>query len=94
MSFYTYITTNTKKNVFYTGMTNDLKRRMKEHRLNKGNKESFAGKYFCHKLVYFEEFDTPQEAIDREKEIKDMSRADKIELIKSKNPAIAFYCVW
>ena len=94
MSFYPYITTNPKKNTFYTGMTNDLNRRMKEHRENKGKRKTFAGRYFCHKLVYYEEFHTPTEAIDREKELKNMSRADKINLIKTKNPNMIFYCKW
>jgi putative endonuclease len=86
MSYYTYITTNPKKTVFYTGVTNDLIRRMEEHRKSKGKWKTFAGRYFCHKLVYYEEFKTPMEAIKREKQIKELNRVDKIELIRSTNP--------
>jgi len=84
MSYYTNITTNTKKNVFYTGMTNDLQRRMQEHRLERGKWKHFAGRYYCHKLVYFETFDTAIEAIEREKEIKDLSREKKNRINKNK----------
>jgi len=62
-------------------MTNDLKRRMKEHRESRGDKRKFAGKHYCHKLVYYEIFETPNEAIDREREIKNMSREEKFKLI-------------
>jgi putative endonuclease len=94
MDYYVYITTNTTKNVFYTGMTNNIRRRMREHRKNKGISKTFAGKYYCHKLIYYETLATPKEAIDREKEIKNMSRKDKIDLIKTKNPSMHFYCMW
>jgi putative endonuclease len=94
MSYYTYITTNTTKNVFYTGMTNNLVTRMKQHRLNKGKWEHFAGRYYCHKLVYYEIYDLVIDAINREKFIKDMSREKKIQLIKTKNPNLDFYCIW
>ncbi len=94
MLYYTYITTNTKKSVFYTGMTNDLRRRMREHRMSRGKWKHFAGRYYCHKLVYYETFETAKEAVVREKTIKDMSHEKKIELIKSKNKNLAFYCIW
>ena len=75
-------------------MTNDLRKRMREHRLEKGKWHHFAGRYYCHKLVYYEIYETAMEAINREKAIKDLSREKKIELIKSKNENMAFYCIW
>ena len=86
-----YITTNPRKTVFYTGVTNDLKRRMREHEKNRGNNKTFAGKYYCRKLIYWEEFESPKEAIDREKEIKLLNRSKKLDLIKTKNPKLLFY---
>ena len=90
---YIYITTNPKKTTFYAGVTNNLKRRLKEHREGKGNKKTFTGRYYCHKLVYHEEFESILKAIAREKEIKTFSREKKIELIKSKNPNMDFYTI-
>jgi len=84
--YYVYITTNPRKTTFYTGVTNDLIRRLSEHRANRGNQKKFAGKYYCYKLVYFEIFDKIEDAIAREKEIKNLSREKKLELIKAKNP--------
>lgn len=71
-------------------MTNNLERRIKEHYRNRGNPNTFAGKYFCYKLIYNEIFSTPLEAIHREKEIKKLNRTEKFDLIKSKNPLLAF----
>ena len=85
-NYYVYITTNPGKSVLYTGVTNDLKRRLYEHYNNKGNKKSFAGKYYCYKLIYYEHYTYIYEAIYREKEIKKMSREKKEELINEKNP--------
>jgi putative endonuclease len=70
----------------YTGVTNDLERRMLEHYENRGKKETFAGKYFYYKLIYFEIFNDIREAIEREKEIKDLSREKKEGLIAELNP--------
>ncbi|MCT4613966.1 MAG: GIY-YIG nuclease family protein [Marinifilaceae bacterium] len=64
---YVYITTNPKKTVLYIGVTNNLKRRIYEHFHNKGKNTSFAGKYYCYNLVYFEHFTNIEEAIAREK---------------------------
>ena len=75
-------------------MTNDLNRRMQEHRSEKGIWKHFAGRYYCHKLVYYESYNTADEAIEREKAIKDLSREKKIELIKTKNKNMGFYCIW
>ena len=68
----------------YTGVTNDLTRRVGEHKEGKGS--LFTAKYKCHRLVYYEEFGLIDQAIVREKEIKNMTRASKEELIDTINP--------
>ena len=68
----------------YTGVTNDLVRRVGEHKEGKGS--FFTAKYKCHKLVYYEDFGLLDQAILREKEIKNMTRADKEKLIDTINP--------
>ena len=68
----------------YTGVTNDLDRRVREHK--EGNGSAFTAKYKCHKLVYFEDFGLIDQAIVREKEIKSLSRAEKEKLIDTMNP--------
>ena len=90
-NFFVYITTNPGKTVYYTGVTNNLVARLQEHYSNKGRKETFAGRYFCYKLIYYERLPDINQAITREKEIKDLSRERKIELIKSQNPGMCFY---
>lgn len=82
--YFVYILTNYKNNVFYVGITNDLERRTFEHK-NHLNPDSFTAKYKLYKLVWFEEFNNPDEAIIVEKKIKGWKRAKKIELIESKN---------
>ena len=94
MFYYVYITTNTTKSVLYTGITNNLKVRMRQHRQNKGEWKYFAGRYYCHKLVYYEIYEKASDAIAREKFIKNLSREKKIQVIKSKNPTMRFYCIW
>jgi len=71
--------------VLYTGVTNNLQRRVYEHK--NGLIDGFTKKYHCHKLVYFEETSDIKVAIEREKRIKDWRRSRKEELIKSANPA-------
>jgi putative endonuclease len=83
---YVYITTNPRRTVFYTGVTNDLQRRVNEHQSNKGNSSTFAGKYYCYELIYYEIYNDIVQAINREKEIKNLSREDKLELIRNTNP--------
>lgn len=85
-NYFVYITTNPRKTVFYVGVTNDLERRLVEHRENKGKPETFAGKYYCYKLVYYERHPQVNHAIEREKEIKSMGKEAKEGLIKQENP--------
>ena len=85
-NYYVYITTNAAKTVLYIGVTNELSRRISEHFENRGKKESFAGKYYCYKLIYWERFSDINDAILREKEIKGWRRSKKEALIKEKNP--------
>ena len=71
--------------MLYTGLTNDLIRRIWEHKTGI-IKNSFSKKYRLYKLIWFEELNTPQEAIEAEKKIKGWRRKKKISLIKEKNP--------
>ena len=63
-NYFVYITTNPKKTSLYTGFTNNLQRRMREHFLNRGKSKTFAGRYYCYNLVYFEEYFSPSMAIE------------------------------
>jgi len=81
--YYTYILTNKYNTVFYTGITNNLIKRVWEHK--EKSVKGFTQKYNINKLVYFEEFTTPIEAITREKQIKGWLRSKKIDLIKKGN---------
>jgi len=83
--YFVYILSNKHNNVIYTGVTNNLERRMLEHK-SKFN-TGFSAKYNCDKLVYFEEFQWIEEAIAREKQIKAGSRLKKMNLINSINPS-------
>jgi len=85
-NYYVYITTNRRKTVLYTGVTNDLERRLCEHAEAAGNRATFAGRYNCHHLVYFEYYSQVEDAIRREKEIKGWVRAKKEALIAGVNP--------
>lgn len=82
--YYVYILTNFTSNVLYTGITNDLIRRVYEHKQKLV--PGFTQKYNVNKLVYFEIFQDPENAIKREKAIKNLLRAKKIELIIINNP--------
>ncbi len=81
--YYVYIATN-KSGTLYTGVTNNLRRRMHEHK----NKlvRGFTSKYNINKLILYEIFSNPIDAISAEKKIKGWDRKKKIELIKRKNP--------
>lgn len=83
--YFVYILTNHTNSVFYTGITNNLERRVWEHK-NSVNIDSFTSKYKIYKLVWFESFSSPKEAIEIEKRVKDMRREKKLSLIKKKNP--------
>lgn len=82
---YVYIITNPLKTVLYTGVTNNLAQRLIEHYMDRGTKNSFAGKYYCYLLLHFEVFKKPIDAIAREKEIKDWRRSKKEKLIAQTN---------
>ncbi|RJO61859.1 GIY-YIG nuclease family protein [candidate division WS5 bacterium] len=82
-NFYVYIIAS-DSGTLYTGITNDLERRNHEHKNNLI--EGFCKKYKCHKLIYFEETNNVEEAIKREKQIKNWNRKKKENLIKIKNP--------
>ena len=83
-TYYVYIITNRSKTL-YTGVTNNLERRMWEHKHGTGS--TFASRYKIDRLVYYESFDDIRNAIDREKQIKGLLRIKKISLIVSRNPA-------
>ena len=74
---------NKNNTTIYTGITSDLKRRIWEHK-NKTTK-GFSSKYNLYKLLYYEIYNDPENAIIREKQIKSGSREKKIELIESMN---------
>lgn len=83
MPFYVYITTTPNNTALYTGVTNNLKKRMAEHKLKL--KDGFTKKYNIDKLVYYEVFEGIKAAITREKQIKGGSRQKKIDLIRGMN---------
>ena len=85
-TFYVYILTNPNKTVLYIGFSNNLTQRLQQHLNNRGEKKTFAGRYYCHKLVYYEVHKYVLNAIAREKELKKWSRAKKEKLINEFNP--------
>ncbi len=84
MNYYVYIITNYNNTVLYVGVTNDLKRRMYEHK----NKlvDGFSKKYNLNKLVYYETTSSIVSAIEREKKLKHLLRKQKEKLINDLNP--------
>ncbi len=82
--YFLYITTNTHNTTLYTGVTGNLKKRIYEHKQKLV--DGFTKRYNITKLVYFEIFDDPTNAIKREKQIKGGSRRKKIDLIENINP--------
>jgi putative endonuclease len=82
--YFVYILANKRNGTLYTGCTNDLLRRVYEHKNNfvKG----FTKKYGIHKLVYFEQCESHDSALQREKQIKEWKRRWKLELIEKVNP--------
>lgn len=83
-SFYVYILTNWNDEVMYIGMTNNLVRRIQEHKQKRV--EGFTAKYNVNKLVYYEETNDVHVAIAREKELKKWRREKKNNLVITKNP--------
>ena len=83
-TYYVYIITNKYNKVFYIGVTDNLIRRIFEHK----NKlvEGFSQKYNLNKLIFYEETNDINEALKREKQLKNWHRAWKINLIREKNP--------
>ena len=84
-AYYVYILTNWNDQVMYIGVTNDLQRRLYEHRHHLV--EGFTSKYNVHKLVYFEQTTDVKSAIEREKQLKGWRRERKNELVETINPA-------
>ena len=82
-NYYTYILTNQGKNMFYTGVTNNLTRRVLEHKAKLN--DSYTAKYNIHRLVYFETFHQISDAIRREKQLKRYKTIFKINLIEKQN---------
>ena len=85
MLYFVYILSNSNKNVIYTGVTNDLARRIYEHKTHL-DRTSFTARYNVENLVYYESTNDVESAIEREKQIKGWNRKRKNKLIESKNP--------
>jgi len=83
-AFYVYMMTNQSRVVLYTGITNSLVRRVWQHQ--NSEIEGFTKTYKVNRLVYYECFDDPRDAIAREKEIKGWRRQKKNALVEKKNP--------
>ena len=84
-NYFVYIITDQNRSVLYTGVTNQLERRLVEHFSERGKSRTFAGGYFCHNLVFYEKHQFVNQAIMREKQIKGMKREKKIRLISEFN---------
>ena len=85
MDYYVYMMTNSHRNVLYTGVTNDLQKRVYEHK-NHLDKGSFTARYNVEYSIYFECTSDVKAAIEREKQIKSWNRRKKNILVESKNP--------
>ena len=84
--YYVYILTNKSKSAMYIGITNDLQRRIYEHRSELI--DGFSKRYHTSQLVYFEEYSNVNQAINREKQLKSWSRAKKNDLVYKMNPTL------
>lgn len=84
-SYYVYILTNKWQTVLYVGVTGNLEGRIAQHKA-KVHPKSFTAQYNVHRLMYFEEYDNPLEAIMREKQLKAGPRWRKERLISKNNP--------
>ncbi len=86
-NYFVYIITNEKKSVLYIGVTNNIQKRLSQHYFDSQNsKKSFAGKYNCYYLLYYQSFEDINQAILREKELKGWRREKKSKLISDFNP--------
>ncbi|MBQ9762612.1 MAG: GIY-YIG nuclease family protein [Oscillospiraceae bacterium] len=85
MNYYVYILANQTNVAIYTGVTNDLVRRVYEHK-HHFDPSSYTARYHVTKLVYYECTSDVRSAIEREKQIKGWSRAKKNQLVESMNP--------
>jgi putative endonuclease len=83
-AYYVYMMTNRSRVVLYTGVTNSLERRLWFHA--NVSPRSFTKRYKVDRLVYYERFDSPRDAISREKEIKGWRREKKNDLVRTLNP--------
>jgi len=83
-AYYVYVLTNVPRSVMYVGVTNDLERRLADHRDGRGG--AFTRKYRLNTVVHVEEFQFVDEAIAREKQIKGWRRAKKDALVQASNP--------
>ena len=86
MVFYTYILSNHARTTFYIGVTNNLEVRLSQHRNGEGG--MFTSKYKCYYLMYYEEYSNINDAIAREKNLKNWHREWKINLIRRDNPEL------
>ena len=82
-SYFVYILSS-RVQTLYIGVTNDLERRVAQHRERRNG--TYSARYRIDQLVYFEQFDSPTTAIAREKELKGWRREKKVRLIEAKNP--------
>lgn len=89
-NYYVYIITNKMRTVLYTGVTNNLQRRLWEHAHPKADSNSFTKSYKCHFIIFYERFQFIDRAIAREKEIKGWRRSKKEQLIARFNPEWKF----
>ena len=83
-NYHVYIITNKSRSTLYTGMTGNLRQRMEQHA--EGQTDGFSKRYRLKYLVYYEEFDNPNDAIHRGKQLKKWNRAWKERLITESNP--------
>jgi putative endonuclease len=84
MPYYVYILASRRHGTLYIGVTNDLYTRLEQHRLGLGSQ--FVRKYGVYRLVYVETYESPEDAIRREKQLKKWNRDWKIRLIEENNP--------
>ena len=82
--YYVYVMSNKHNTVLYVGVTNDLLRRVYQHKTKRA--DSFTKKYNVDKLVYYETYEDVREAIAREKQLKGGSRKQKSDLVENCNP--------